>query len=360
MRNAAILANLSVLSTFVVAAILFACNEPLYFKVVQEDSYLEWATFWGFSIAAVNFSVCARLQFKVARRLPWFLIGLVLFCIFVALEEISWGQRLFGYSAPDFFLEQNFQQEINFHNVIPTSGRKLAMQVILLGYGVILSIVNLAPPIRLMLARMRIVAPSAALIVSFLTMFIIYSWYPWSHTGEWVEFAMACGFAYAGLFSAAAIGVERDKPLARAVLIFFSSVWIFAASTVFATRYVYAADHETVDLARREIQSLSADFRSAFLHTRCGTHKRLYTFMHEYQQPYLLKGEFARLLQNSGNAARAKYLLDPWNSAYWIRHKCAAGREVTFVYSFGPNRRRDSTEWEIQGNDIGAYLTIEQ
>jgi hypothetical protein len=81
----------------------------------------------------------------------------------------------------------------------------------------------------------------------------------------------------------------------------------------------------------------------------------------KYQQDYLLEGEFSRLVESSGNAARAEYLLDPWNSAYWIRHKCRKGREVSFVYSFGPNRRRDSSDWEIGdedagGDDIGAHL----
>ncbi len=81
----------------------------------------------------------------------------------------------------------------------------------------------------------------------------------------------------------------------------------------------------------------------------------------EYQQAYLLGGEYSRLLASNGNAARAEYLLDPWNSAYWIRHKCRNGREARFIYSFGPNRRRDSSDWEIGdeaagGDDIGVHL----
>jgi hypothetical protein len=27
-----------------------------------------------------------------------------------------------------------------------------------------------------------------------------------------------------------------------------------------------------------------------------------------------------------------------------------------FIYSFGPNRQRDSSEWEILGDDIGMRL----
>ena len=33
-----------------------------------------------------------------------------------ALEEISWGQRIFGIESPEFFLGHNYQQETNIHN----------------------------------------------------------------------------------------------------------------------------------------------------------------------------------------------------------------------------------------------------
>ena len=53
---------------------------------------------------------------------------------------------------------------------------------------------------------------------------------------------------------------------------------------------------------------------------------------------------------------RANYVLDQWNSPYWVRHKCGSGRVTVFIYSFGPNRQRDSSEWEILGDDIGMRL----
>lgn len=36
---------------------------------------------------------------------------------FVALEEISYGQHLFGWSSPDYMREHNFRQETNLHNL---------------------------------------------------------------------------------------------------------------------------------------------------------------------------------------------------------------------------------------------------
>ena len=80
--------------------------------------------------------------------------------------------------------------------------------------------------------------------------------------------------------------------------------------------------------APAEIEALVADFETPRLRTRCNIHKRLYTFMRDYKQPYLARGEFARLVLERGDDTRARYLLDPWNSPYWVRHKCTRGRAV--------------------------------
>ena len=356
MKIAGVVANLVVLLTFFAAALLQAYNEPLYYLSVQEDEYLEWATFWGFAIAAGIYSVNAWRQFEISRQLPWFVIGLAVFCFLVAMEEISWGQRILGFKAPEYFLEQNYQQELNIHNVVDTSGRMLVMQAILLGYGVILSSLSIWPPVKRALLRLRIVAPPPMLIISFLAMFIVYSWYPWSHTGEWVELTMAYGFVFAALYPRQSAGFRSSQSLTKMIVIVVAAIWVLAALTVFTVRYVHAVDSGKVQRAKLEIDALVTDFSSGHLHTRCGIHKRLYTFVQEYQQPYLLEGDFASLLQGSDDSVRAKYLLDPWNSAYWIRHKCSDGREAKFVYSFGPNRRRESTEWALEGDDLGAHL----
>ena len=39
------------------------------------------------------------------------------FC-YVIMEEISWGQRIIGFSTPEFFKLHNLQGEANLHNLI--------------------------------------------------------------------------------------------------------------------------------------------------------------------------------------------------------------------------------------------------
>ncbi len=167
---------------------------------------------------------------------------------------------------------------------------------------------------------------------------------------------MAFGFAYAALF-----GRESVQSLMRNTVIVFSSIWILSALTVTVVRYAHAVDPAKLEMTGRELDALAKDFSSGQVRTRCGIHKRLYTFVEQYRQSYLLRGEFSRLLQINGEDARAEFLLDPWNSPYWIRHKCKGGREAKFIYSFGPNRSRESSDWEIGGedsggDDIGVYL----
>ena len=118
-----------------------------YYMSVQEDEYIEWASFWAFLLAAVAAIIGGGKYRGESGRFPWFLYGIALFCFVVAMEEISWGQRLLGYRPPVYFLEHNFQQEFNFHNVIATDFRKLALSITIAGYGVALPFMALIPPL---------------------------------------------------------------------------------------------------------------------------------------------------------------------------------------------------------------------
>ena len=109
----------------------------LYLQVAQEDEIVEWATFWSLVVAGAVF---------LRRR--WFGVALALFCFVVAMEEISWGQRLLGLRPPQYFLGHNYQQELNAHNLLPTIARKLAMSAVLAGYGIVLPLLRRWPRTR--------------------------------------------------------------------------------------------------------------------------------------------------------------------------------------------------------------------
>ena len=86
--------------------------------------------------------------FKTKRNV--FLLLLALFMFFVAGEEVSWGQRLFGFSVPEFIAKTNFQSELNIHNlkIIQESNNALATNAtrLLLAYLALLPIFLKAIP----------------------------------------------------------------------------------------------------------------------------------------------------------------------------------------------------------------------
>ena len=90
----ALVANLLLLGFLGAFAWIEASYPEVYYRSVQEDQALEWASFWSFLVAGGVFAVAAWRQRRTTGALPWFLAGLALFCVFVAMEEISWGQRV--------------------------------------------------------------------------------------------------------------------------------------------------------------------------------------------------------------------------------------------------------------------------
>ncbi len=49
--------------------------------------------------------------------LHWWLFGLAGFCLFVAAEEINWGELYFGYEFAEFIRQSNYQNQVSLHNV---------------------------------------------------------------------------------------------------------------------------------------------------------------------------------------------------------------------------------------------------
>ena len=80
---------------FVFGMIRLHYNLPVFREWIREDRLVEWVTCAGLAaMAALAFVRAAALEAAVARR-AWIVVGLVL--LFGAIEEISWGQRVFGW-----------------------------------------------------------------------------------------------------------------------------------------------------------------------------------------------------------------------------------------------------------------------
>ena len=134
---------------------------------------------------------------------------------------------------------------------------------------------------------------------------------------------------------------------------------------------VYGSDEDLVTLTGRELDLLRADIRrdgaaDASLFRKSSIHKRLFTAV---RKGYFQFGDRSGFLGNQISPAeadgpnlrrdRAGYFLDPWNNPYWIRY--IRNRQRGVIYSFGPNRRRDSDFsriGNIGGDDIGVVFRL--
>lgn len=71
-------------------------------------------------LMAAGFVLAVLILKEIPKSAPKYLYGWValaaIACFYVAGEEVSWGQHLFGWATPEFWAEVNDQQETNLHN----------------------------------------------------------------------------------------------------------------------------------------------------------------------------------------------------------------------------------------------------
>lgn len=95
-------------------------NSDTVILLGQEDSFFEWLTALFYFISFI----LLVLTFKINRNIFLLLLSLVLF--FGAGEEMSWGQRIFGFSTPESIDKINVQHEFNIHNTILFDGKYMS------------------------------------------------------------------------------------------------------------------------------------------------------------------------------------------------------------------------------------------
>jgi len=187
---------------FPLLAVIYVVAKWDFYWLLREDHVVEWCQF-GFLALACLAGFAAALRF--ARQGRWFLAILLVLVGVVALgmagEEISWGQRVVGWSTPADLAQDNRQGETNLHNIdigVPVQADDIADAVeLLMGVGgVVLS--SLARPAGSVFHRSVLwdLAPPLATLPGFAWM-IVYqvamratgtSASPAILVQEWVEF----------------------------------------------------------------------------------------------------------------------------------------------------------------------------
>jgi hypothetical protein len=326
-------------------------------RQLQEDGVVEWATFFAFLIAAaVATRQLLRTHGRTLDRVA--LLGVGLFCVFVAGEEISWGQRILGFKPPDVFLEHNYQQETNLHNFLKTIlDTRWIVLFIALVYGVFAPLVARRWKLLAPLAPAIGVAPSFA-IVAFLEGF-----YPFELSGELAELLLGLCFLTDVLLRSHETSIRR---LLGAQLV---AITLGIVGTPLIERMLYGDATVRVAECRAELELLRKDLARAQvlekkLLTKRRVHKRLYTAT---RSRYLRLGPDSEFLEGSLSPAeshlagarrdRRGFFLDPWNQPYWILFlRDRDGVRRLLIYSFGPNRRRDSALESIRAEGMPSAL----
>ena len=84
--------------------------------MAEEDGILEWAGFGSVFLASLaGLYIVIEARRERLRRVVW--LGLAFLFFLMAGEEISWGQRIFGFATPETLETVNVQKEFNFHNI---------------------------------------------------------------------------------------------------------------------------------------------------------------------------------------------------------------------------------------------------
>ena len=89
-----------------------------YIIFATEDSWSEYGTFVRWMAA------CGLLLRGLSRTPAMHNPGMILFALaafVIAMEEISWGRRIFGFETPVDFKGANLQSDFTLHNLMSSS-----------------------------------------------------------------------------------------------------------------------------------------------------------------------------------------------------------------------------------------------
>ncbi len=113
-----VLLALVVANIFALIVFHFVQTDVFQTVYAAEDGPAEWATI---VLLFLSFTVLARQALRFAgagerRAVVTMAVGAALF-FFAAGEEISWGQRIFDWQAPEIITDNSFRSETNLHNL---------------------------------------------------------------------------------------------------------------------------------------------------------------------------------------------------------------------------------------------------
>lgn len=222
------------LLVLLVAFYLHSFDPVNYVRLIGEDFYAEYATALSFLLAGSLFAVLACRRVSAQKRFMFALTALLLAT--VGMEELSWGQRILGFSTPQFMEAFNQQGELTLHNTgaarAPLHYRRVAI--------VVWSVASLLLPIvwpRLhrWLEHYGVPLAPAGIVPVFLIAVVLDETEPVFKAQELMELLLGLGFAFLAVdLFAENLGHRRSSPrvAARNAALLLLVLAIFTTSLV--------------------------------------------------------------------------------------------------------------------------------
>lgn len=110
---------------------------PLFLKVVREDGPIEMFQFSFYFLSATISLYNFIKHFKKHRLISLYYLVFFVVLIFISLEELAWGQRLFGLTTPESLAQINNQKEITLHNIKPVENSIHLAYIVIGLWGII-------------------------------------------------------------------------------------------------------------------------------------------------------------------------------------------------------------------------------
>jgi hypothetical protein len=128
------------------AVVLAVSQDPLFFAATVEDGSVEWLQVLVLLAASAAYLMLAqRVWHRGARAMALLFVAVGIGAIIVAGEEISWAQRLLGWSTPEELDAINRQGELNLHNIKPVEFATRIGQLGASAYGTLVPLLVFVP-----------------------------------------------------------------------------------------------------------------------------------------------------------------------------------------------------------------------
>ena len=150
------------------------------YVLLTEDHLFEYLTALFYLGSALLCLAAIRMTWRLKPRMAkYWLLGWAVFFILVALEEISWGQRILGVETPDFIASRNLQKETNLHNFDSEAVNRLFSSFVFLVGVALPALCTMIPKISTFVGSRGILLPQRELIIPFALAFafVVPSWF---------------------------------------------------------------------------------------------------------------------------------------------------------------------------------------